>query len=89
MAKLAPLAQSWGDEADALRRYLQAGVLVAHGRAYHMPEDQKGWMRVSFAVDETLLAEAITRIWESISGIESRREGQQSRYHYELSDAVG
>lgn len=62
MAKLAPIAQSWRDEVDAFRRYLQAGVRVAPGRAYHMPEDQKGWMRVSFAVDKTLLAEAITRI---------------------------
>jgi gliotoxin/aspirochlorine biosynthesis aminotransferase len=62
MAKLAPLAQSWEDEAYAFRQYLQAGVLLAPGRIYHMPEDQKGWMRMSFAVDKKLLTEAITRI---------------------------
>ena len=65
MAKLAPRAQSWEDEAYAFRQYLQAGVLVAPERVYHMPEGQKGWMRMSFAVDNKLLAEAIARI-ESI-----------------------
>lgn len=57
MAKLAPRAQSLEDEAYAFRQYLQAGVLVAPGRTYHMPKGQKGWMRMSFAVDKKLLVE--------------------------------
>lgn len=74
MAKLAPSAHSWGDEADAYNQYVQTGVLVAPGRVYHMPEDQKGWMRVSFAVDKAFLAEAITRIG---SVYQTLTEGQQ------------
>ena len=77
MAKLAPLAQSWGDEEDALRQYLQAGVLVAPGRAYHVPEDQKGWMRVSFAVNKTLLAEAIIRIGRVFQGMRPGKKANE------------
>lgn len=62
LAKLAPFAEAWEEEASAVHRYLQAGVLLAPGRAYHMPENQKGWMRVCFAVDEATLAKAIDRI---------------------------
>ena len=62
MAKLVPVAETWEDEASALRRYMEGGVLLAPGRAYHMSENRKGWMRVCFAVDEASLAKAINRI---------------------------
>lgn len=62
LAKLVPVAETWEDEETAFLRYLQAGVLLAPGRAYHMPENRKGWMRVCFAVDEARLAKAIDRI---------------------------
>lgn len=62
LARLAPKAQSWEDEVAAFRWYHQAGVLVVPGGAYHISEGQKGWMRVSFAVDRTRLREGIKRI---------------------------
>lgn len=79
MAKFAPLAQSWADEADACCQYQQAGVLVSPGRAYHMPEDQKGWMRVSFAVEKTLLEEAGTRITRVFQRLEQARKTNNHR----------
>ncbi|KAB8268857.1 pyridoxal phosphate-dependent transferase [Aspergillus minisclerotigenes] len=62
LARLAPNTTTWEDEMLALRAYMQAGVAVVPGRAYHMPEGQKGWMRVTFAVPNADLAEGIRRI---------------------------
>lgn len=62
MARLAPFAHSWEDEAKAIDSYWRAGVLIAPGHVFHMPENQKGWMRVSFAIEKDLLAEAIARL---------------------------
>ncbi|KAB8225979.1 pyridoxal phosphate-dependent transferase [Aspergillus novoparasiticus] len=62
LARLAPSATTWDEEMLALRAYMQAGVLVVPGRAYHMPEGQQGWMRVTFAVSNEDLTEAIQRI---------------------------
>ena len=38
----------------------EADVLIGAGRRYHL--DQKGWARVSFAVDRTIMEEAIQRM---------------------------
>ncbi|PIG79338.1 aminotransferase GliI-like protein [Aspergillus arachidicola] len=62
LARLAPTASTWDEEMLALRAYMQAGVAVVPGRAYHMPEGQKGWMRVTFAVSNEDLLEGIRRI---------------------------
>ncbi|KAE8320030.1 pyridoxal phosphate-dependent transferase [Aspergillus transmontanensis] len=62
LARLAPTATTWDEEMLALRAYMQAGVAVVPGRAYHMPEGQKGWMRVTFAVSNEDLLEGIRRI---------------------------
>ncbi|MCJ1436772.1 hypothetical protein MMC27_006154 [Xylographa pallens] len=62
LAKLAPLAETWEDESNAVLQYRQAGVLLASGRSYHMDENHKGWMRICFAVDQARLATAIGRI---------------------------
>ncbi|KAK6828793.1 hypothetical protein RU639_003479 [Aspergillus parasiticus] len=62
LARLAPTATTWDEEMLALRAYTQAGVAVVPGRAYHMPEGQKGWMRVTFAVSNEDLLEGIRRI---------------------------
>ncbi|OOO14051.1 aminotransferase class I and II [Aspergillus oryzae] len=61
LARLAPNATAWDEEMLALRAYMQAGVAVAPGRAYHMAERQKGWMRVTFAVSNEDLSEGIRR----------------------------
>lgn len=61
LARLAPNATAWDEEMLALRAYMQAGVAVAPGRAYHTAERQKGWMRVTFAVSNEDLSEGIRR----------------------------
>ncbi len=45
-----------------LRKFKEAGVSVSSGRAYHLPETEVGWARITFAVDETQLYEAIRRM---------------------------
>ncbi|RAQ56901.1 aminotransferase GliI-like protein [Aspergillus flavus] len=62
LARLAPNATAWDEEMLALRAYMQAGVAVVPGRAYHMPEGQKGWMRVTFAGFHEDLLEGIRTI---------------------------
>lgn len=62
LARLAPHADTWEEEMTAFRAYMQAGVLLVPGKAYHMPERLKGWMRVTFAVTADELAEGIGRI---------------------------
>ena len=62
LAKLAPLAKSQVEEMAAFRQYIQAGVMVAPGWAYHINESQRGWMRVSFAVSKESLQEGLKRI---------------------------
>ena len=61
-AKLTPLAQSENEEIVALRQYIQTGVIVAPGRAYHINESQKSWMRVLFAVSRELPQEGLKKI---------------------------
>lgn len=78
MARLAPCAETWEDEAQAVRRYYQAGVILMPGQSYHMPENQKGWMRVTFAVDKAELAAAIQRIKKVFQ--ELLQEGYNTRF---------
>lgn len=60
LAKVAPGAVSWDDECAMVDRLRHAGVAVAPGRTYHMFE--KGWVRISFAVEDVLFHEAIRRL---------------------------
>lgn len=62
IARLAPHAKTWDDEAEMVRKLKEAGVVVSGGRAYHGPESEKGWMRVGFAVEPSELDEAIQRM---------------------------
>lgn len=76
LAKLAPRASSWEDEAALIHGLSEAGVQVSPGQAYHMEE--KGWARVSFAVESTALMEAIRRMrcvlpWISTAPTQSTR----------------
>lgn len=61
-ARLAHHAVTWDDEADMVGKLKEAGVLVSAGRAYHVPESEKGWMRIAFSVEQAELAEALRRI---------------------------
>lgn len=61
-ARLAPNASTWEDEAAVIQKLKEAGVLVSAGRAYHVPETEKGWARVGFALEPSVLEEAIRRM---------------------------
>ena len=70
LARLAPNAQSWDDEAAVVQDLQQAGVLVGSGRRYHV--DEKGWARVCFAVERTVLEEAMRRIEKVFTKFEGK-----------------
>lgn len=58
-ARLAPNATSWEDEMEMVRHLREAGVVVGLGRAYHTGEEQKGWVRLTFALKEDDLRAAM------------------------------
>lgn len=60
LARVAPHALSWDDECAMVDRLRHAGVAVAPGRAYHMCE--KGWVRISFAVEDVAFHKAMNRL---------------------------
>lgn len=70
LARLAPNAQSWDEEAAAIEGLHKAGVLVGAGRRYHVHE--MGWARLSFAVDMAVLKEVTRRlgtVFMSVKGV--------------------
>ena len=58
-ARVHPTARTWDDEAEFVARIRSAGVLVSAGRAYHVVENEKGWIRITFAVDSHELSQAL------------------------------
>lgn len=62
LAKLAPNAKTWDDEARMVKTLKEAGVLVSPGKVYHVDEKEKGWARLIFAVDPSMLKEALRRL---------------------------
>ncbi|KAI0508609.1 PLP-dependent transferase [Xylaria bambusicola] len=61
-AKVAPRATTWEQEEAFGEAYKQAGVAISLGRAYHVPEGEKGWARLNFAVEPQSLVEALNRL---------------------------
>lgn len=61
-AKVAPDAETWDDEAKVIQHCKQAGVSLSAGRSYHVPEVEKGWARINFAVQPGILEEALRRL---------------------------
>lgn len=62
LAKLAPDAKTREDETRVFRKLKDAGVLVGPGRIYHVQEKERGWARLTFAIDPPMLKEAIARL---------------------------
>lgn len=60
LVRVAPHAVSWNEECAMVERLRHAGVAVAPGRTYHMSE--KGWVRISFAIEDVLFQKAIKRL---------------------------
>ncbi|KAF2259677.1 1-aminocyclopropane-1-carboxylate synthase [Lojkania enalia] len=61
-ARVAPNAQTWEDEADVIAACKNAGVSLSAGKNYHLNEGDKGWARITFAVSEENLEEALKRL---------------------------
>ncbi|MCJ1251406.1 hypothetical protein MMC30_008639 [Trapelia coarctata] len=61
------------------KRLRGAGVLVAPGKSFHLKA--KGWVRIGFAVEETILREALRRIEDALGfGAESEeRQGEKAK----------
>ncbi|EEH33262.2 hypothetical protein PAAG_04315 [Paracoccidioides lutzii Pb01] len=62
LARLAPRAKTWEDESEMISRLKNAGVLVRGGGSYHGTDMEKGWVRISFALEEERLQECLRRI---------------------------
>lgn len=69
LARLAPMAKTWEDEATVIQKMKDTGVLVAAGHGYHCPENEKGWARVSFTVKVAELEEAIRRLQKAFDDL--------------------
>ena len=61
-AKLAKGVRTWKEEEMVVERLKDNGVLVGSGRAFHGIEDEKGWIRVTFALPEDVLREGLKRV---------------------------
>lgn len=72
-AHLDPHAQSWEDEAALIAKIRDAGVLVSAGRAYHVVEDEKGWARITFAVDPAELRKGLEALGNVLGRINDWR----------------
>jgi len=53
---------TWGEEAEAIQCFKDAGVVLSAGRAYHVVEHEKGWARITFAIAPRQLEEALKRL---------------------------
>jgi aspartate/methionine/tyrosine aminotransferase len=58
-ARLMPTAKSWDDEASLQQCLRREGVLVSPGRLYHLPSEQNGWFRLTFAIPKDQLTKAV------------------------------
>ncbi|OAT04900.1 SirI protein [Blastomyces gilchristii SLH14081] len=61
-ARLVPNAKTCEDELDMITTLKENGVVVRGGGSYHGTLFEKGWVRISFALEEHRLQEALHRI---------------------------
>lgn len=61
-ARIVPSAASWEDESMAIACCKASGVVLSSGKAYHVPESEKGWARLTFAIKRDQLDEALRRL---------------------------
>ena len=62
LVRLAPDAKTREDETKVFRKLKDVGVLVSPGHIYHVQEKERGWARLTFAIDPPMLKEAIARL---------------------------
>ncbi|KAK2736585.1 hypothetical protein FQN55_001599 [Onygenales sp. PD_40] len=61
-ARLAPRAKTWEDETAMIEKLKGAGVIVRGGASYRGMKLEKGWVRISFSLEQHRLQEALRRI---------------------------
>ncbi|KAI1422005.1 1-aminocyclopropane-1-carboxylate synthase 7 [Xylaria sp. FL1777] len=72
-AKVVADAASWEDESRAVACCKEAGVVISAGKSYHMPEKEKGWARLTFAIKRDQLDEALRRLELGLAKFQSTR----------------
>ncbi|KAI1934458.1 hypothetical protein LOZ66_005926 [Ophidiomyces ophidiicola] len=61
-AKLCKDATTWEDEARVIQKCKEGGVLLSAGKNYHGVESEKGWARITFAVQPEVLQAGLSKI---------------------------
>ena len=64
--KLAPNATSLEDEERVTNKLARHGVKVSPGSVYHLPNAEKGWFRLTFALKDKELDHAIEKLMECL-----------------------
>lgn len=62
LVRLLPDAQTWEEEAEVVQACRLAGVVISGGRGFHVPDSEKGWARLNFAIPPDKLDEGIRRV---------------------------
>lgn len=73
LANLTPNAQSWEEEAAMVQKLKNIGIWVSPGRSHHMPEQAKGWARITFALEAKEIERALSRM-RGLFDIERRKK---------------
>ncbi|KAK8092443.1 uncharacterized protein PG998_014928 [Apiospora kogelbergensis] len=60
--RIAPNATSWEEESLAISCCKEMGVVLSPGKAYHIVDKEKGWTRLTFAIKNDQLEEALRRL---------------------------
>jgi len=66
-AKLVPNAETWDDESKVVAACKNAGVAISAGKSYHLNENQKGWIRLTFALPPNTLDEALEKLEKGLN----------------------
>ncbi|KAI0411487.1 1-aminocyclopropane-1-carboxylate synthase 7 [Xylaria grammica] len=61
-AKVAPNLETWEGEDKIVEIFKKEGIQVSMAKSYHMPENEKGWTRLNFALEPSKLDEALRRL---------------------------
>ncbi|KAJ8071231.1 hypothetical protein OCU04_001566 [Sclerotinia nivalis] len=65
-AKLGKDAQTWEEEEDIVKRFLDCGVMVGPGKGFGGIDGQVGWIRISFSIEEKKVKEGLRRIGKTL-----------------------
>ncbi|KAI0468886.1 PLP-dependent transferase [Xylaria cf. heliscus] len=83
-ARLVPDARTWEEEAEFGQICKNAGVAISNGKSYHLPECEKGWARLNFAIEPASLIEALKRL-DSVLTVsqddQAKKEGNKAMAH--------